>query len=196
MKRRPLNVVTALSLLLCVAAIVEWARSGFAGDELNVYDQRAGASRSVSTSLRFASGRGLMSLAVRQRRSPRPVPPGAASIAQRTWRWQPLQATGIHFARGTFWQRLGFAFQAERQRGFYRHPDVSGPYHQLDVAVRVPYWAIASVSGVIAALGIRSRRRAIAARARRGLCPACGYDLRATPGQCPECGHGSAGATA
>jgi hypothetical protein len=34
--------------------------------------------------------------------------------------------------------------------------------------------------------GLRARRR----RAAAGLCPLCGYDLRASPGPCPECGAG------
>ena len=57
--------------------------------------------------------------------------------------------------------------------------------------VVAPYWALAILSGVafLAGAGIAWRRRRLRRRLGSGLCPSCGYDLRATPGQCPECGR-------
>lgn len=58
-----------------------------------------------------------------------------------------------------------------------------------DVFVGIPCWfvllALASVCGGSL---YRSARRQRALRAGAGFCPACGYDLRATPQRCPECG--------
>ena len=58
--------------------------------------------------------------------------------------------------------------------------------------VRVPYWLLAVVTGVLPAAWLRRRRRERRTRL-LGLCPRCGYDLRATPGRCPECGKVPAG---
>ena len=55
-------------------------------------------------------------------------------------------------------------------------------YH--DGILIVPYWMIALPLAVVAAARVFLRRRNKAP----GLCPTCGYDLRATPERCPECG--------
>ena len=51
----------------------------------------------------------------------------------------------------------------------------------------VGYWKIALLSLVVPAYRLRLWMRA-PQHATIGLCPTCGYDLRATPERCPECG--------
>ena len=51
----------------------------------------------------------------------------------------------------------------------------------------VPHWSLLAASGVLSGIGLRRtfmQRHAGAS----GVCPTCGYDLRASPQRCPECG--------
>lgn len=62
---------------------------------------------------------------------------------------------------------------------------------------RMPLWALCTpVIGLIyPVLGLYhlKRRKERDARKKLGLCPQCGYDLRATPDRCPECGMATEG---
>ncbi|HEX8914903.1 MAG TPA: hypothetical protein VF796_21300 [Humisphaera sp.] len=77
-------------------------------------------------------------------------------------------------------------------------PAIRDRWHRrLDVrAGSAPWWSVAAALAAMptakaarAATLRRLRRR----RGRSGRCPACGYDLRATPGRCPECGAAAGG---
>lgn len=64
--------------------------------------------------------------------------------------------------------------------------------------IRVRLWALlvcaAGLGGVLA-IPLVARWRRLGNRREQGLCPACGYDIRATPTQCPECGRATDRAT-
>ena len=53
----------------------------------------------------------------------------------------------------------------------------------LAVGAEIGTMALAVLPTIWLFRKLRSRRRLAA-----GLCPVCGYDLRATPDRCPECG--------
>jgi hypothetical protein len=76
---------------------------------------------------------------------------------------------------------LGFGVMAGRAEDLASH--LPGDWCVL----HAPHWflmAIAGATGVVVVMPRVRRHRRIA----KGLCPSCGYDIRASPQRCPECG--------
>lgn len=93
--------------------------------------------------------------------------------------------------RRTVWSFAALGGAIEEQAAFLFHDDETRTGHAVDrLCVVVPFWLLAAVAFPAPLLWLARRRhdRHERARARDGLCPACGYDLRASAGRCPECG--------
>jgi hypothetical protein len=204
MKRRLLNLLTALSLLLCVAVCVLWVRSDSTSDGV--------LGTSSDGELWWVICRRGRVGVLRIGPWPYAVPVRWKSVpadAPQIGPWMVLGddwlAYGDEPARGSFDVRqvTGIATIENRTDGwsdygpctrrmFTRGPPVTS-YRILEA----PLWPAALLCGAVplvsAAWGLRRRIRG-RQLSRRGRCARCGYDLRATPGRCPECGqeaHGS-----
>jgi hypothetical protein len=168
MRPKLFTFIATLSLLLCVAASVLWVRSYRVSDIYCNY--RAGRYRQV------VSSRGQLQLAW----GPTSYP-DATTWTSRPW---PYIGVGTGPVPTLDWQFLGFMSFTGTTNGVPRR------FSELFA----PDWSFAMLFGTLPAVWavLRLRARRFAA----GRCPACGYDLRATPNRCPECGAMSAPQTA
>jgi hypothetical protein len=103
------------------------------------------------------------------------------------WRFIPAEIDTERIGRN--WKNFNWSAAA----GNEWDPVRKRRYRIVGHYLTLPFWLVMSVSGVpLLPRGVRwlrDRRRRL--RVRRGVCAACGYDLRASPDRCPECGRES-----
>jgi len=178
------------SAVLCVVSIVLWARGSTTGDEL-VYARLAVNPQpkqgSISadgvfsgTALKITTFQGRMRIIAWQN-------------AGHVW----IDSGGL--ANGYMRDQLAVA--AGKDGRLQHWPISSGdpiePQFRCNLSIAqrdgvtdrsidlgAPHWFFVLIFLIPPLWAIRGKRSAA-----QGCCPACGYDLRATPVQCPECGH-------
>jgi hypothetical protein len=149
------------SLLLCLATCALWVRSLRTGDMLTWAGERAIVVRSDPGLITVN-----VSLAEPDQQLGFRYDSWTHSSDWSLWRWMGPR----------WWDRMGFGHYVGGSRTGQRVDQYVFPDYAVVVATAVlPAFACVR--------WFHSRRRT-----RIGLCPKCGYDLRASPDRCPECG--------
>jgi hypothetical protein len=170
-KRRVFTTLAAISLLLCVATVVMWVRSYFRMEGMNV-----------------GNFRGIVSLAYNY---------GRLQLNITSTGYSPAEINCFSNRISGCWPTP--TTRAEHLGFVHRMISEDRPELQLDTVTAsglvlrrkmvthicfLPLWPLVLALFIASALFSRYSHRTRV----RGICGACGYDLRATPDRCPECG--------
>jgi hypothetical protein len=166
LRRRLFTLAAAISLILCLATAVVWLRSYYVMDYVRLFQGRSGITTSLGQVYVWGYGR-RFSVRSTDRTTRRFVPEQRFIWHRDGGAPERLSLDGPHY--------LGFALPVA---GTNDWQIIAFPHWFLTLlfAIAPTYWFFFAPH----------RRRA--KRAKLGLCPTCGYDLRASPDRCPECG--------
>ena len=187
MRRRLLNLLTVLSLLLCMATVALWVRSYYV-DERVTYLSRplAPTSRAISVVMHTRGGHVIV---VWSSTDYSAMSTGEYLVFSSRLR-KVTGPDGWRYKRSR-WDSLHTLVEAvtSSDNGITLDPVFQKPLINHATSVSVPHWL-----QLIPLLLLPGRWAVTRCQRPRGaLCPACGYDLRATPERCPECGRDAAG---
>ena len=170
-KRRLLNLLAAVSLVLCSASVLLWIRCTHKWGVVSW--QRPGGVAYVAV-----SARGELFLA-RAQLSETDAPVGFLC------RWDNNAALGDQDDPSPA-TRIGLKTTPTSVPRQWK-PDGYGSERVPARCVYLPYWFL---TALFVAVPVWTFVRWLRSRVRRrpGHCEKCGYDLRATPDRCPECG--------
>ena len=169
--------LAVLSLALCAASVALWARSSNTSEWVEWVHGRHFYAASTA--------RGAIALTYSYITNADYPHFAFESVA-----WPDMNSVYQSEHHPTFWNAFGFRYD-DSMRIVYREGDGSTSSGGR-CRVQFPLY-VAVVFFTLAPLGygfqiFRHRRRRT-----QGICPNCGYDLRASPDRCPECGRKSNG---
>ena len=176
------TLASLVSLLVCVAVALLWARSNRLDVAQVYYNRLPGPDEFYTNYFEAASYSGTLRLRLHHRH----VEPVYFRSRPRTLKeFATLHPPELRWAGS-----VGASVDGSRPSGFGAGHEVSTPrpgYRSDNWYVAVPAWLAMALLLVMPALWMNQVRKTRRARRLR-LCPGCGYDLRATPDRCPECG--------
>jgi len=179
-RRRCFYALTGASLLLCVGTSILWARSKF-GDCLICCGRQHGVI--------CETAHGIMTFLIL-------APEKPEDILSETVDHNEMYNTGFRYKRedaddaGVYYDCWTPPFPLHKWLGVHFGPLGGDTYFGIVQweFVTVPIWELVCIEALLpAAITIQFMRRRFSKKS-RGLCPSCGYDLRAMPDRCSECG--------
>jgi hypothetical protein len=183
-KRRLLNFLAALSLLLCGVSIALWVRSYFRSDTAWYSRPAQGETFASVRWWQFDTARGDVAVArkfARYRGAPRQTPLAG-------WRWQTNAPTDRVFLASGARTRFETGARAAGFEFYSAEYDGADGSRSGQRRIVVPVWAVVLVTAALPA--VRLWRRLRRGRFAPCHCRRCGYDLRGNEsGVCPECGR-------